>query len=299
MFSILFAIFFTYIFPLFFSYLGVWKIPYPILSLISLGLGALLWAIYNLKLYQAMISQPIRSKREYNQTRTQGRRVQATVESKLFHSESASGEQIEVRLRVPNFAQSEVPVIIPLLDTKPHLKRFEFGNTVYMRLSDNPMASVLLVPDDGEAELRIGKNYPLVLLSILYPLIVLVGQYYYFSDGQGFRFLSPWHPWVWAPLLGLLFVRIATGSKKSQRKLNELLLYGVSTLGQIDDARFTHVTINDKPQMNIFYSFEDAFGQRYHQNTKQLVAQSSLGFLHGEIELIYNPKNPNENVLLL
>lgn len=292
-------LFFIYVFPLFFSYIGEYKTS-PIVAIFSLCLGALLWTFYNFTLYRTLIGKVRKAKRDYDSIMANGKRVNARVEKKLFNGQDKFGyEDLELSFRLENYSGSQVLITTEVQDSKPELKRFEVGNTVELMLADSPDRDLIVGLVGSQAELSLGPRYLLVLLSLAYPIIVLIVQYYFFNDGMGFRFLSPFHPWLWGPIIGFIFLKLVTGSKKTQRRENRLLLYGISTLASIDNLRNTGTYINDQPQLKIHYSFTDNRGNTINQNIRSVIPQSSLNKLQGEVEIIYDPNDPSDNKLMI
>lgn len=295
--------FFIFIFPLFFSFVGEFKWS-ALGSTASLVVGIILWVAFllfilkrgkeNNKLYLEAVD-----------VQKNGKLTTATVLDFDVLKESNDEKTINLNLEFTNFAGTKVDASLPINDTKPHERRFELGNSVNIRLNNKRKnISVPFMFDTGTVEKKKTGEMGLFYFSIVYAVLVFIVNHMIWSDGDGWRWVTFIHPWVWIPLAAIFIFRLfdkvsGLGSQVDDATENELLLHGVRTEGEIITATQTGMYINEQPQMRIRIRFKDQFGKQHTVEKKQIVLLNEMHlYKSGSKTVLYLPDNPEIMMML-
>ncbi|WP_154662290.1 DUF3592 domain-containing protein [Vaginella massiliensis] len=293
---------FFYIFPLFFCFAGVWNMG-PWLATLSLLLGIVGWIWLVVDQFRLFFKNPNRLLEQVRQLQRNGKVVDAKIRRVISKKQSKDGDVFtELYVSFPNFSGTEIFTTFEMYDSKPHENRFEVGKTFPLRLNTSPNTSTPWVIGDGEYfKTRSGFRW-LFLFSIVYAVVVFIVNYYIFTDDNGWRWLSFFHPWVWIPYTGVIFYnrflnKFLYGDDNDQSY--KLYLYGLETTGQITKSSQTGLYINEQPQMRIQISYTDKNGKTHFVEKKQIVMLSDLhNYQVGDVKLLYLPDNPETIELL-
>src|SRR5690606_9434242 len=115
---------------------------------------------------------------------------------------------------------------------------------------------------------------------ILYMVATFIFHYTMFSNGNGWRFISLWHPWVMTPFLGLLLFNVTGifgrffGGKQEHEE--NLLLYGKKTTAIVQRADQTGTYINEQPQIKYILQYADDKGKPHVVTLKKIVLLTDL-----------------------
>lgn len=271
---------FTFIFPLFFIYAGIWKSSAQH-STIALVVGIVLWLLFLYKEYKRVIVTPVKVSNEirniYNNPHHSIGRV-----LKVFDITSGLKKYRSYFISFPNIIGTEVTASI---DDRQGKYNFYEGQNISLLLnkSNNPNPPFVLddINKDIPSAINI-KGFIYLIFIVAYAISFFLVCYFYYSEKDGWRFLSLWHPWVWAPLIGILgtFVfslvdrTIARGSNSI--KSNKIALYGKSADGEIINRDHTGTIVMNVPLMKFDVKFKDQNGIERLVTIKELVPFNDL-----------------------
>src|SRR5690606_39256030 len=124
-------------------------------------------------------------------------------------------------------------------------------------------------------------------------------HYTMFSNGNGWRFISLWHPWVMTPFLGLLLFNVTGifgrffGGKQEHEE--NLLLYGKKTTAIVQRADQTGTYINEQPQIKYILQYADDKGKQHVVTLKKIVLLTDLHRVNtGTQDILYLPDDPKK-----
>lgn len=292
--------FFLYIFPLFFSYAGGWSSG-AWTATISLMIGIIGWAWLIKVQFRKHVSKPKLLLKEAQELQRSGKVVDAKINEIITKKETKEGNfMTEVMVSFPNLAGTEITTSFDFLDSKPHLKRYEVGKQLPLRLNTQKSAEIPWILGEGDYFATKSKMRWLYLFTIVYAIAVFIVNHLVFSNGKGWRWLSLWHPWVWTPYFGLItelainkiFSRMGGGL--NHKSSYELFLHGLETKGYITKINQTGTFINEQPEMRIHINYTDKDGKTHYLEKKKVVLLSDIhAYQVGEVKLLYLPDKPD------
>ncbi len=300
----LFILFFVYVFPLFFYYVGIWTVP-PILATISLAIGIVGWILFNIKIYKSMLIEPAIISKRHENIKYMGKPVTGRVTEKFERSINKHGHKsLEVTIEFENYNGTIVETTLNLEDSKPCEKRFEIGNEIKLRLNHEDTSPPFIIVD-SRAEHNKSIGYFWVLFNLGYGIMTFLISYYFLNRGLGWRYLSPWFPWVMTPYFGMLLLgslgvlsssggitKKALNGFKKEEDANKLLLHGKKTVANVSTANQTGMYLNEQPELEFAMSFIDHNKITHHKSFKRYVLLTDLYKAQkGEREIIYLPEN--------
>lgn len=203
--------------------------------------------------------------------------------------QSNGHHRMEMVVKFNNFAQQIIYYTISVVDTKSHLKRYEVGKQVSLRVDKSLKNMPYVIIEGAESKLRPGA----VALgfcgwAILLGLLVCYFMYAYQTESQGYgwRFLSYYHPLLMSLLVLLLvsfigyfliyklvFAKMTGGTGKQH---TELLLFGDRATAFVSDVAQTGTYINEQPEIRYHMQYTDAKGERHEIRLKKVVSLLSL-----------------------
>ena len=294
-----------YIFPIFFLTIPVIRTtPYAATAL--LVLGVILWLVQTYMISK-FITIPRKQAKRHRRVQRSGKAVRAEILAWEHDGMIDDEPSKKILLTFTNLAGSRVKTYLHLVDTKEHEKRFEPRKEITIKLNQNGFEPPFTV---GKGEYETPPR-PWIWLWLIFNLLYMVGfflvSYYLQSDGFGWRFLNPFSPWLWAPVLGIFIINFLLktfGSQdiittfyplqsfRSNKKFGELLLYGKTTQGEIVNFSQTGTYINEQPQVRFDVHFLDERGDLLSKKFKQIIPLTDLHELKkGEAEVIYLPRD--------
>lgn len=294
-----------YIFPIFFLTIPVIRTT-PYVATALLVLGVILWLVQTYMISK-FITIPRKQAKRHRRVQRSGKAVQAEVLASDHDGLIDDEPSKKILLSFTNLVGSQVKTYIHLVDTKEHEKRFDPGKEITIKLNQNGFEPPFTV---GKGEYETSPR-PWIWLWLIFNLFYMVGfffiSYYLQSDGFGWRFLNPFSPWLWAPVLGIFnidFLLKIFGSQdiitefyplqsfRSNKDFGELLLYGKTTQGEIVNFSQTGTYINEQPQVRFDVHFLDELGDLLNKRFKQTIPLTALHELKkGEAEVIYLPRD--------
>lgn len=294
-----------YIFPIFFLTIPVIRTT-PYVATALLVLGVILWLVQTYMISK-FITIPRKQAKQHRRVQRSGKAVQAEVLASDHDGLIDDEPSKKTLLRFTNLVGSQVKIYIHLVDTKEHEKRLEPGKEITIKLNQNGFEPPFTV---GKGEYETSPR-PWIWLWLIFNLLYMVGffllSYYLQSNGFGWRFLNPFSPWLWAPVLGIFIINFLLktfGSQdiitefyplqsfRSNKNFGELLLYGKTTQGEIINFSQTGTYINEQPQVRFDVHFSDEWGDLLSKEFKQIIPLTDLHELKkGEAEVIYLPSD--------
>ena len=294
-----------YVFPMFFLSLPIIRTT-PYVATALLAMGVILWLVQTYAISK-FITIPRKLARQHKRVQRKGKSVQAEVLASSHDGLIDDEPSKKILLSFTNLVGSQVKTYIHLVDTKEHEKRFEPGKEITIKLNQNSFEPPFTV---GKGEYETSPR-PWIWLWLIFNLLYMVGffvfSYYLQSDGFGWRFLNPFSPWLWAPVLGIFIINFLLktfGSQdiitefyplqsfRSNKDFGELLLYGKTTQGEIVNFSQTGTYINEQPQVRFDVHFLNDWGDLLSKKFKQTIPLTALHELKkGEAEVIYLPRD--------
>lgn len=209
----------------------------------------------------------------------------------------------QLRLRFTNLSGHVVTDTVEVTDSRYGQQLYQPGDHVEIRLNTNrPFPPYALAGEYYEA------RPPLLgWLWVIFNIVYAIGLFMvtvYLHEGDGFTFLSFTSPWVWAPLLGLSIILFAgfsvffrTGSGESAEHTlhtGELLLYGISTPGEITGFWRTGMMVNEDFVMKFAVQFLNQNGDLEERILTRHVSPlvDSNRIETGPVEVTYIPHKP-------
>ena len=292
-----YTLFFVYVFPLFFCYVGMWKSS-ALLATIGLAIGIIGWILFIASFIRKR-TKYIKNLKEGEEILSHGERVQATIKN-IDVDEYEGYNDVNATIEFKNLAGSMVEIDFPFRDSMPNQRRFAVGKKIYLRLNRRQNTEVPMMLDGARLGLRKSGELVLAVFSLIYCVVVFLVNYKVFSDGDGWRWLSPWHPWVLIPFWGMLLLNKingvvgSLGMQTNAKDSNELMLYGVRTKAEITRSNQTGTYINEQPKMNIRIKYQHQRGQEHNVDKTQIVLLNELPkFQKGPVEILYLPDKPD------
>lgn len=221
-----------------------------------------------------------------------GRRIQGWQEWKL-------------RLAFENLSGAAIQDELLIVDTKPELHRFVAGNTLDIRLSPEPGSYPNVVIDGSRSQIAHGSLLVRGLIGIVLGM-VLLGYYAWSwldqSQGQGWTFLSPWHPLITMPaslcfylLVGRLITGLITRLIGIDRATEALNYLGIATQARVLGVRQTGSQINNQPELEFDLAFEDQHGRAQTASVRKVVSLLDLATVPREqVRILYHPNDPTQ-----
>lgn len=313
-----YILFFIFIFPMIFEYgsmLMGGKIDSsfhqssPWTAVTYLAIGTVAWLGFIVWYYRRFVRPLNQESKNVALILREGVPVRARVEKKRILKEMPDYQVLELELNVKNLAGTQVRLSYELHDTTPEQKRYEVGKLIAMRL-DPQLRSPAIVPENAQVEknTRKARSYYYGFMTlVLFCIGYLVFSYWLQSNGNGWRFLHFWHPWVTIPFWGLLFGWLMLevfvgkllgslgGGSKGER---ELIFKGKAAHATVISAEQTGTYINEQPQIRFEMEFTDDRGQRHRASFKKIVSLMDLHNVGQKYRVIlYLPDNPQKIML--
>ena len=301
-------ILFMYIFPLFFIAVPPIRTT-PIVATILLFIGILLW-LYETYLISLFMTNPKKMMKAHQNVQYNGRLVKAKI---LDAENKGLVDGLPYRnlyLSFTNLAGNEVTAYMDVLDSKPHENRFEVGKEIGLRL--NQTGQNKFIPPFTIEGAQYGTNipkWPLIWIgfNIIYAIAFFLITYHFQNEGYGWRFLSPFTSWLWAPIAGVFIIKFLSplasdedlisedediSTKKANQHSGELLLYGKKTIGEITKFGQSGMYVNEQPQIQFHVQFVDEYGNLLNKTFKKIVSLTDMHLLKkGKVEVLYLPRD--------
>lgn len=274
-------------------------------AFIYLGLGILIWLVIIVLYCRFFIKLVFTEKQRLEKTATEGITIVAKITGKRQIGTTHDTSVLNLKLAFNNLSGTPVEIPYQLHDGKPYEKRFEVGNTIEMRANLDEKNSVL-VPKTMQVVRNKGFIFLysfIFLLLLLAAFVYPIFSYQLESQGSGWRFLGPLHPWILVPLINigagafiwLLFRFIGKASGTPEQPLR-MVLYGIRTTGNISGFSQTGTYINEQPQIVFDIDYTDQQGNERTTSYKTIVSLLEMHKIStGPKEIIYLPNEP-ENI---
>lgn len=296
-----YSCFFAFIFPLFFSFSGsyTWS---PLWSTVSLLIGVVAWILFILWTYKKAVVQPRELQRSIHEVVEHGHLAQGRILKRtLLKIHEDKREDLEINVEFKNFSGTLVQHNFEFTDSQPYSRRYEEGSSINLRLNKAGTAPAVLLADT-KTQLSAGPGTLAVSFVILYAVATFIGHYMIFSEGNGWRFITLWHPWVFTPFtayfifnIGGLFGKMFGGTSASDK----LLLYGKRVTAKVQRAEQTGTYINEQPQIKYILYYQDDKGSEHVVEMKRIVSLTQMHTLQQETQdILYLPDQPEEIIFV-
>lgn len=297
--------FFMYVFPLFFMWEGPPRTQ-PYVATFFLVLGAILWLVQTLMI-SSIARGPKRLKKSHQKVQDHGKDVRAKIQSYRNLGDQGGYPEMELSVTFENLAGNEIDTLVTVIDSKPHEKRYEPGKDIGLKLNQKGFQPAFTIA--GAQYETHGRPWAWLwmVFNLAYAIGLFVFTYQRFSQGYGWRFMSPFIPWFWAPIQGIIMIAffmklmdpfqdltIQTDydfkSRKTKGNIGELILYGRKTKGEIVDFSRTGTYINEQPEIRFDVLYKNEYGDLVETSFKQVIDMIEIHKLKKDsIDLIYLP----------
>ncbi len=246
-----------------------------------------------------------------------GKLVEAKILSCEKAGESEGMPKLELLLSFINLAGSPARVRLTVVDSKPQENKYEPGKYIDLRLNQNGFNPAFAVAGASyKADKRLWV-WGWLIFNIAYAAGLFLISYKQHSGGNGWLFLHPASPWMFAPVTGIALLAlpafISPASKKAEDIIRpgyalssmysivdfgELLLYGHAAPGEIQNYAQTSVWQGPDPQIRFDISIKQEYGEPELLSSLFGVQVADLHNLRtGEVEVLYLPHK--KNVIML
>ncbi|WP_274585035.1 DUF3592 domain-containing protein [Neisseria leonii] len=289
--------FFTFIFPLYFYYGGKWH-NNKFEAVGGLVLGIFLWLLLFCVVIRRMRKhQKIRFL--YQSLAKQGQKVNARIIGN-HTQQSSRGAVVDLVVEFENLAGTTVQATMSCMDLRPQERRYEVGKTLILYLNRQSGEHLPFAIDGGEFNYNKTVDIVFLIIAISYSIAAFIISHHLYSQGDGIRWLSFFHPWVFSPMIGIIIYaflgKIGQGFFRglNQEEKNRLLLYGLKTRGEIIRFDITGESLNDQPTMLIGFKYQDNQRHTHQIERKQTVFIHELSdWKKGDVvDLLYLPDRP-------
>lgn len=273
----------------------------PMVAIIYLVVAVVGWAIVFAILLRFIYLYTFGLRKRLAYLVANGTQVRAKI-TKIVKSKATPGghQRMEMIVKFNNFAGQAVLYMVTVVDTKPHLKRYEVDKQVALRVDKSLKHAPYVVIEGSEPKLRssklaIGLGGWVILLALL--VWYFVFSYQTESHGFGWRFLEFNHPLIMSLILLLAVILIGyvvsyrsfilrMGNTKRKDPI-KLLFFGDRATAFVSEASQTGVYINEQPVVKYAMHYTDAKGVRHETSMKKIVSLLNLHTVHESTKRIF------------
>lgn len=280
----------------------------PVMALIYLVIAVLGWGAVFAVGFRLVYKYTLGLRKGLHHILTNGTRVTAEIVKIVKSKINSKGQHpMEIVVKFNNFSGQPIPYTITLVDTKPHLKRYEVGKQVSLRVDKSLKQAPYVTIEGAEAKLRPG----MVVLgfgvwAILLALLITYFMYAYNTESQGYgwRFLDFSHPLILSLIILLVVVCIGYSvvyrsilsriSGVDGKRSLELLFFGDRATAFVSNTSQTGTYINEQPEVKYEMHYTDMKGVRHELSLKKVVNLLSLHSVQESTKKIfYLPDAPH------
>ena len=246
----------------------------PSVSTIFFVIGVIGWSLLTWLIFNARVLKVRQQINQWKWVSQNGQLTDAMIMSKsVLRKNKDYSESIILEFMFDNFNLTPIQTKLNLVDSIPHLNRYEAGNMIKVRI--NTSDQVAMISFDGVVVVpQLTFGYGLTLFNMVFAVVVFF-IYSYFSSEPGWYFMSPLNPWFIAPYLGILLFKmtgiIASRSTSKQLLNQQLFLHGLKSKAEITNKHRTGTEINNQPRIQISYNYVDETSQTHYHTIKKLV----------------------------
>ena len=245
-------------------------------------------------MYQKNISTPLKQRNTIYNLLRDGKVRQGTIINKhIVKQLNDQQEQLNLLIEFENLEGTRVKKEFEIVDTQPYQNRYEKNNPIKLRLATTASTpSIILENTQVKFSPRLGIL--LIVLSIIYMLGTFIWHYHTFSNGNGWRFLSFWHPWLITPYSSLLMFGRVSLLLTSKKDDEQLILRGRQASATVIKFEQTGTYINEQPEIRFTLEFTDYKGKQHLISFTEIVLITDL-YKNAEKtrEILYLPEDPN------
>ena len=271
----------------------------PSVSTIFFVIGVIGWSLLTWLIFNARVLKVRQQINQWKWVSQNGHLTDAMIMSKsVIKVNKDYSERIILEFMFDNFNLTPIQTKLTVVDSKPHLNRFEAGNMIKVRLNTSNQGPMISF-DGVEVVPELTFGYGLTLFNMVFAVVVFF-IYSYFSSEPGWYFMSPLNPWFIAPYLGILLFNITgiIAGRSSSKQLNthRLFLHGLKSKAEITHKHRTGTEINNQPLIQISYNYVDETGQTHYHTIKKLVPIHEAS--RTDYDVLYLRENPSIHQLI-
>lgn len=311
-FLILLPIFWMYIYPLLVLFPVEPRYTKPWFATFLLVFGIILWALKHLYIHNLILSSK-KIKNLHNEILQTGKPVRAKILQSRRINEGGLYPEGVTEVEFENLSAHRVKAFLTANDTKGHDRRLGVGKSIDIVLNQKSFSPPYTVAGGEYQKYNRIFLWVFFIFDIAYAIALFLLSYHLESNGRGWRFLTPLHPWIIAGGIGLItiiFMGKLSGltddqthnpaylflSTRKAEDLNQLLLYGRPTLGEVIRYSQTAYDSDDyeESQVHIYIQYENEYGDLVEADHEQILGTAELKVLgEGPIEVVYLPGQDN------
>lgn len=274
----------------------------PLWGTLLLALSVLLWALLAAAYAWTLVLAPFRARARTEAIKRAAIRRRARVLQAQDTGRRRRGWRVwSLTLALDNLSGTPIQDQVLVVDRQPQLQRFVVDNHLDALLSDDPGGYPNLVLEGAMPELDYPRLVRRVLLGAVL-LVVLAGYYAWCwfdqSQGQGWTFLSLWHPLISMPAslcFYLLVGRLLARMVGVDRRAEALNYRGVGTEARVLQVRQTGGEVNHQPELEFELAFEDQQGRTHTATVRRVVSLLDLPSVPRErARILYHPDDPTQ-----
>lgn len=232
----------------------------PIFSTLCLILGFIFWIWCGLKI-RAFVKKPEEMERKHYQVQSKGKSVRAKILENVYRGDYEEKPVEGLLVEFLNLAGNTVRVKLEIKITKPYGQKYEAGSYLDLKLNREAIKPALTISGIRFESRQSPLENFWFAFNFIYMVIYFLLSYHFQSEGYGWRFISPIHPWVWLPLFTIFLLNISGDrsdgdylicfydflGKNSKGRFEELILYGKSSPGYIRSFQRKNTATSDQP----------------------------------------------------
>lgn len=310
----------VYVLPMVLIYFGIPDPhggPWPVAPWTATGalvVGAVLWLFLSNRILA--IGE---MRRKWTRTIRRLEQHSTTVLADVIESDQTDwgkdGHRVEATIGFPNLAGTYVRSKVTFFDAQPEQRRFEAGKQVPVRLSldgFNPPATIV----GASAELRGPRAVGLwALFNVVAATGIFLFAYALQSAGDGWLFMHFFHPWLLAPIPGLVLLfflgidldedetwkpdhelnGLMASETEEKEQYGELLLHGRLTRGALVNYKRVPGTGQEGAStLELTFAFANEADEVERHSFKQNFLDAEVGLLERGVEtdILYLPYKP-------
>lgn len=257
----------------------------PYWALAYFFVSVVLWGWLLSRLFFQWVIKPLKEERVSKRLLREGIARNAEILASKKTGKVMEGHpEMEITFRFDNLSHTPIHETVTVVDMRPELHRFNTGQSLHLRVSNDLKTTPIFAIEGSEVEWR-GWRWLATILGWLLLTGLVIGyymlSYQYENQGTGWRFLTFFHPLFICPFTILGIVWLFSGGLGSlflgNRDALELKYRGYRADARLLDAKQTGTYINEQPQVRFELEYKDRRGGTHQATIKKVVNLLDMG----------------------
>lgn len=291
-----------------FNYYSRYVDQSPTWALALLGIAVLGWLVLAVLVGKQVYRHTFGIYRDTQKLLREGKTLEGVIKSsETLRVRPGEGEERDLEVAFKNFSGTEILYPLHLIDSKPHLKRYEVGSRIRLKVDPELKYRPFVLPEDAGITMKKGRAALMFGLWAL-AILIVVGYFIYAyqteNHGYGWRFLTLSHPLLFSLGMAALFYVVyyfmvdrmifSKLFSNTGQKFVRLLFYGHRATAFITNASQTGTYINENPQIRFHLTFTDHKGINHKTTHKKVIQMIDLNDVKRESRtILYMPDDPS------